>query len=166
MAGCLRHFLPNWEQITGDLAILDVVQGYQLEFLAPPCQGRIRQPLQFSRAKSGQNRLRGCHPPGKSSVEYGQASWRPVSKQLIFSPQTEREIPPGYQSKGVECISSVRSFQNGRHSPSPRFTSTSRLAGENRFERCILRSSDLERLQEVPLVYLEGLSPRVCLPPL
>ena len=165
LAGRLRHFLPNWEQITGDPAILDVVQGYQLEFLAPPRQGRIRQPLQFSRGV-GQHRLRGCHPPGKRSVEYGQAGFRPVSKQLIFSPQAGREIPPGYQSKGVECISSVRSFQNGGHSPSARFTSASRLAGKNRFERCILRSSDLERSQEIPSIHLEGLPPRVCLPPL
>ena len=52
LAGHVRHFLPNWEQITGDPAILDVVQGYQLEFLAPPRQGRIRQALQFSRAES------------------------------------------------------------------------------------------------------------------
>ena len=89
-------------------------------------------PAVFARGV-GQHRLRGCHPPGKRSVE---------------------------------CISSVRSFQNGRHSPSARFTSASRLAGENRFERCILRSSDLERSQEIPSIHLEGLTPRVCLPPL
>ena len=35
-----------------DPAILDVVQGYHLEFLAPQRQGRIRQPMQFSRAES------------------------------------------------------------------------------------------------------------------
>ena len=45
-------------------------------------------------------------------------------------------------------------------------TSASRLAGKNRLERCILRSSDLERSQEIPSVYLEGLTPTVCLPPL
>ncbi len=44
LAGRLRPFLPNWLQITVDPAILDVVQGYKLEFLAPPSQKRIRPP--------------------------------------------------------------------------------------------------------------------------
>ena len=37
-AGRLKHFLPAWEQITKDPWILQVVSGYQIEFLDYPVQ--------------------------------------------------------------------------------------------------------------------------------
>ena len=52
LAGRLKLFLPNWQKITVDPAILDVVRGYKLEFLSPPIQEYIRNPLQFSHAES------------------------------------------------------------------------------------------------------------------
>ena len=52
LAGRLRLFLPNWQKITVDPAILDVVRGYKLEFLSPPIEEYIRNPLQFSHAES------------------------------------------------------------------------------------------------------------------
>ncbi len=114
----------------------------------------------------GENRLRGCYPPRERRFEYGQAGFRPVFKQLVFGAQTGREISPSNKSKGTECISEVRAFQNGRHSSSSRSASASRLAGENRFERCVLRDPNLEGSQEIPSFFLEEFSPGICMPPL
>ena len=47
-----------------------------------------------------------------------------------------------------------------------RFASASGLAGENRSEGCIFRDSSVETSQKVSSVYLEGYTPRVCMPPL
>ncbi len=132
LAGRLRLFLPNWQQITVDPAILDVVRGYKLEFLAPPSQERTRPPpppAVFARGV-GENRLRGCYPPRERRFEYGQAGFRPVFKQLVFGAQTGREISPSNKSKGTECISEVRAFQNGRHSSSSRSASASDWLGK------------------------------------
>ncbi len=65
----------------------------------------------------------------------------------------------------INLISQVRAFQNGRHSSSPRSASASGLAGENRFERCVLRDPNLDGSQEIPSIFLEGFSPGICMPP-
>ena len=55
LAARLKLFLPNWQKITIDPAILDVVRGYKLEFLSPPIQEYIRNLLQSSHAESEKN---------------------------------------------------------------------------------------------------------------
>ncbi len=167
LAGRLRPFLPNWQQITVGPAILDVIRGYKLEFLAPPSQEPTRPLLQFSHAdRSRRKSTPRLLPPGERRFEYGQAGFRQVFKQLVFGTQKGREISPSNKSKGTECISQVRAFQNGRHSSSPRSASASGLAGENRFERCVLRDPNLEGSQEILSIFLEGFSPGICMPPL
>ena len=52
LAGRLKPFLPNWQKTTVDPVILDVVRGYKLEFLSPPIQEYIRNPLLFLHAES------------------------------------------------------------------------------------------------------------------
>ena len=44
-AGRLKHFLPAWEQITKDPWILQVVSGYQIEFLDYPVHLKIPAPI-------------------------------------------------------------------------------------------------------------------------
>ena len=48
LAGRLGHFLPNWRRITNDPTILEMIQGYKLEFTSTPVQSTVRRPLQFS----------------------------------------------------------------------------------------------------------------------
>ena len=163
LAGRLRLFLPNWQKITVDPAILyRRCAGLQARIPVTP-NARIysKSPTVFARGV-GKDRLRGCYPTGKRSLEYGQAGFRPVFKQVIFGVQRGRKLSTGHKSKGTECISEIRSFQNGRHSSSPRFASASRLAGKNRFERRVLRDSSFEGSPEIPSVCLEGFSPRIC----
>jgi hypothetical protein len=52
LAGRLRFFLPNWQQITLDPVLLDTVRGYKLKLTLPPIQNRIRAPPRFSHAES------------------------------------------------------------------------------------------------------------------
>ena len=50
LAGRLKYFLPNWQQITLDPVILDTVQGYKLELTSPLIQNRA--PPRFSHTES------------------------------------------------------------------------------------------------------------------
>ena len=89
---------------------------------------------------------------------------KPVSDQFLSSlflvlKRDEKSRPV------INLISQVRAFQNGRHSSSPRSASASGLAGENRFERCVLRDPNLDGSQEIPSIFLEGFSPGICMPP-
>ena len=47
-AGRLKHFLAAWEQITKDPWVLQVVSGYQIEFLANPVQRNTPPPISCS----------------------------------------------------------------------------------------------------------------------
>ena len=40
LAGRLQHFLPAWNLITKDQAVLSVIQGYKIPFKNPPVQGK------------------------------------------------------------------------------------------------------------------------------
>ena len=52
LAGRLRFFLPNWQQITLDPVLLVTVRGYKLELTSPPIHNRIRAPPRFSHTES------------------------------------------------------------------------------------------------------------------
>ncbi len=47
LAGRLKYYLTNWQQITHDPDILGAVQGYKFELLATPHQVRKCQTLHF-----------------------------------------------------------------------------------------------------------------------
>ena len=114
-----------------------------------------------------EDRLRGCYLSKESKerhFEYGQTGFRSVFKLLVFGAQTGWEISPSNKSKGTECISEVRAFQNRRHSSSPRPALASGLARESQFERCLLCDPNLEGSHEIPSIFLEGFSPRICTP--
>ncbi|CAC5413118.1 unnamed protein product [Mytilus coruscus] len=49
IAGRLRWFLKNWQKITGDHFILQIVQGYKLEFYTLPLQRQLPQYPMFNR---------------------------------------------------------------------------------------------------------------------
>jgi hypothetical protein len=45
IAGRLKHFLPNWESITQDPWILQVVKGYPIDFSETPVQVHPPKPM-------------------------------------------------------------------------------------------------------------------------
>ena len=48
-AGRLKHFDMNWEEITNDLFILDIVQGFEIVFLSEPVQNCLLPPVQMNK---------------------------------------------------------------------------------------------------------------------
>ena len=53
IAGRLRHFFPNWELITHDTWILQVVQGYRMDLLEDPVQVSPPRPIVVSKENRG-----------------------------------------------------------------------------------------------------------------
>ena len=44
-AGRLQYFLENWEKLTSNPAILNIVKGYQIPFLSAPIQKSCPPPI-------------------------------------------------------------------------------------------------------------------------
>ena len=38
LAGCIAHFVHNWEVVTGNAWVLSAVKGYKLDLTSPPYQ--------------------------------------------------------------------------------------------------------------------------------
>ena len=53
IAGRLKHFLPAWEQVTKDPWVLQVTQGYLIEFMTKPAQ--TRTPISMFTTQENQN---------------------------------------------------------------------------------------------------------------
>ena len=164
LAGRLGHFLQNWHRITNDPTILEMIQGYKLEFTSTPVQSTVRRPLQFSCSETEKIDLEISALLEKEALHVVKPVCDQFISNLFLVPG--REISPCDQSKGSEHIPSVRSFQNGGYPPTSRFTPASRLAGKDRPEGCVLRDSYLEESSEVPSVSLDRHTSRVCVPSL
>ena len=48
LAGRISHFMKNWEILTKDQNILDIVAGYKIPFLSHPVQKKTPKPFQWS----------------------------------------------------------------------------------------------------------------------
>ena len=83
--------------------------------LTPNSRIYSKSPTVFARGV-GKNRLQGCYPTGKRSLEYGQAGFRPVFKQFIFGAQTGRKRARAAVRSGaaVVFVCLKRSFDNFR----------------------------------------------------
>ena len=118
VGGRLTHFLKDWEQITQDKWVLEIVkQGYKLEFKTIPVFNGIIHSVR-STQKS--------HVFGKSRIRRSfrkkcdrNCSTKPNSERflqyVIFSTKKERGNETSHKSKTSKSVSSEISFQNGHN---------------------------------------------------
>ena len=138
--------------------------GLQARVDLAPDSKQNQGPSSFFTHRIRENRHRNYRSLGQRGIEQGRAGFRPVSKQYFLGSKAGWEIATGDQPNRFERSQPIRSFQNGRHPPSARSASASRLAGEDRPKGCLLGDSNLERTQEVSSLCLEEYTPRVCMP--
>ena len=50
-AGNIQHCIHNWRELTSDAHVLDITQGYKLEFSSKPCQIKEPSPINFSQSE-------------------------------------------------------------------------------------------------------------------
>ena len=51
-AGRVKHFVKNWQRLTNDPMILDIVNGYEIPFILPPRQSRLPNLCQLTKEAS------------------------------------------------------------------------------------------------------------------
>jgi hypothetical protein len=108
LAGRLRLFLPNWQQITP----LSHGSGLQARVDLAPDSQQNQGPSSFFTHRIRENRHRNYCSLGQRGIEQGRAGFRPVSKQYFLGSQAGREIATGDQPKIFERSYPIRSFQN------------------------------------------------------
>ena len=48
-AGRVKHFVRNWQRLTNDLMILDIVRGYEISFILPQRQSWLPNVCQLTK---------------------------------------------------------------------------------------------------------------------
>ena len=82
-AGQVKHFLATWEQITKDPWVLQVVSGYQIEFLDNPVQRNTPPPIP-------------CSLDHQTIID--QEVWELLSKEAVHFVQPDSLQEPGFIS--------------------------------------------------------------------
>ena len=113
--GRLKYFISIWEKITGDPWVLQVVQGYQIEFVKPFVQtSPARLPALTPAVETVLDQevkelleKQAVHPVDHKLQTEGFVS------SMFFSPKKGRGKSPCSEPETLE--SSIQAFQNGGH---------------------------------------------------
>ena len=165
LTGRLKYFTSTWEKITQDPWVLQVVQGYQIEFMKPPVQlvparmPSLTPTLETVLDQEVQELL------NKEAVHLVK---QPVvtDKFAVCCAKKGRRESPCSESKAIKSIHNIRTFQNGRYSYVKRPSKTRGLVGKNRPQGCLFNSTHLDKSSEIPSFSVERQHARVCLSPL
>ena len=146
ITGRLQYFVKNWQVVTNDPWVLAGYFGVShplYKHTSPRysplshsvCRGRNFDRQQIKRADS------------KVSNSYGFRTrlQHRICQQSVCNPQKRRWTKTSIQPPTIKSVYQVRSFQNGGHTYAQRPSETKRFHGKDRFERCQLYSSNLER---------------------
>ena len=155
LGGKLKHFLSKWESITDDPWILSVIrQGLELEFMVEPShQGsppQINMNFYLKVSDKQGNKMLTCN----RLHQRRKKNRKTFSLQHFHCPQEKWGSQTSDQFEGLESISSLPSFQDGKFSNSKGLDTGRGLDDKTRFERSLLFSSSDSRSTEIPCLSL------------
>ena len=152
LAGRVSKCFQRWSQLTSDQWVLHTVQGYQIEFYQKPIQASFPHNIHFSQTDSNLVSQEIKSPLKRSSSSHNTRFFR-IFKYSFSGQKEEQKIKTGNKLTTFQPFRSMLSLQNGNNFTSQRLSSTVRLDGSFRFERCIsfcshpFRFSDLSKIQ-------------------
>ena len=166
LAGMLQHFLSNWQLLTRDQFILEMVVGIQIPFTIFPHQSRVppthtSQPVRKDCHRSGDF---GDAPErgnsGGLSYEWGISQFSFPSQEERWGKQTCNQL------ERVEFLCNIPALQNGGSVFTETFYSDWRLDDKNRFERCLLYCASKQTTSTPFAFHLQGPEIPIFLSPL
>ena len=158
VGGRLTHFLTEWESITSDKWVLDLIQeGYKLEFIRKPSFRGIKETVVPScqtmlLEKEIENLL------SKNAIE--KSSEKGYYERLLqysFSGSKEkREDETCNKSSTSQQVCSEETFQNGLYEKSHTISRKRRLVNNSRYSRCLLSSKNIQAPSPTPSFQFQG----------
>ena len=150
-AGRLIYFQQNWSKVTQDQWVLSTIQGYLIDFSLIPHQPVIPHCPQYSAEQSRLISEEATELLQKRAIGEGVT----VEQTGFYSacPKEGWRAMPSNKSQNPQQLCEQRTFQNGGHSHSER-SEKGRLAGQNRFERCLLFNTHPPQPQKISQVHV------------
>ena len=134
----MKHFVKNWQRLTNDPMILDIVNNYEIPFILPPRQSRLPNLCQLTKEPSDlvdqeiQDMLR------KGAIEVSDPKKDQFLSSLFLVKKKDGSESPSSQPKGPEQKYSVSTLQDGRVVPIKGNIVTRGQNVQNRPEGCTL----------------------------
>ena len=159
IGGRLQFFLHNWRLLTHDPVILNIVQGYKLEFTEMPEQSHRVPALKFGQDQTTIVEAEVEDLIAKGAVKLVNPSQVKFWSQ-IFLREKKGGLPTSLQPPPAEPICALRALQDGKHGDVAIIDSERRLDDQSRPEGCILLHPNSSRTPQVPgvLVARQSLS--------
>ena len=162
-SGNLKNHLTFWKTLTTDVNILEIVQGYKIEFPMMPYQHSPREtPVPKISVKFNSGRDRFIAP--KTSHYYSTGNAERIYFNNIFSSEKIRRDASDYKFETIEQFCGDNSLQNGNSSDSIEPTSRRRFSSECGSKRCVLQYSNTSAASQISEIPLEKSKVRVPVP--
>ena len=162
--GQLPHCIQQWQAVTSDQWVLQVVRGYKLELTSTPTQSS--QPLTGDQGQSITGGGRSTEAARQRGNKDDQPVSHPVCQQNICGPKKGWVLQTSYQSETTEPVHSSCALQDGRPSHAERSTETGGLDGLYRPKGRLPVRRNLGRAPEVSAVCLEQPTIRISVSPI
>ena len=148
LGGRLQYFLNNWQLLTQDVFILQIVQGLEIPFLETPVQACFRSPKPSRKNASlidheVQEMIKKNGRQGSCSL------FRSISEPCPSCPKEGWRTETSNQSEKAESVCGIPTFQNGGNSDLEIPHKERGFHGQTGSERCILRGSHKSSTSQV-----------------
>ena len=163
VAGRLVFFRNAWGQLTQDPNLLNIVEGYKIDFKREPKQKKVPKQIPMTKdQKSLVGREKGN--AGKRSYPKSKADRRTIPKQHFLSQEKGRTKSPSHKFKEIKQILTISTFQNGGASLPKIPFGPGQFPLQNRPAGCIFLYSSQQKVNEIFKVLMGGEPIRICVP--
>ena len=154
VGGCLQKFLKNWEVVTGDPEILQMVQGVRIQFAQMPMlTGPKQVGPRFSQDESQALEVQKLIE--KRAIEMVVSAGPGFLRTPVPDSKEGRVDETSVQSKTTKCVRDLSALQDGGHGNGDKHDRTGRLVLQDRPEGRLLCDTDSPRSSQVPALHLE-----------
>ena len=157
VGGCLQKYMKNWEVVTRDPEILQMVQGVRIQFaqmlmLTGPKQVGPR----FSQGESQALEVQVQKLIEKREIEMVISAGPGFYGHLFLRAKKDGSMRPVFYLKTTKCVRDLSALQDGGHGNGDEHDRTGRLVLHDRPEGRLLCDTDSPRSSQVTALHLEG----------
>jgi len=151
----LVHCQQNWLKVTQYRWVLNTIQGYRIDFSSMPHQSVIPHCPQYSAEQTHLISEEVTELLQKGAIEEIYSTCKATRVEPLPCSQEGRRSTSSNQSQSPKQFCEQGTFQNGGHSYTERSPEKGGLAGQNRYERCLLFNTHSPKPQKIPQVYVQ-----------
>ena len=111
IAGRIKHFLPNWENLTQDRWVLETVEGFRVPFRQKPFQQQLPKPLKHSKVEENLLQEEIQSMMAKNAIEETSPKGHGFLSTVFLVPKKDGDQRPVINIKGLNKFVHTEHFK-------------------------------------------------------